>query len=127
MDLGEGVFSLGAKSQKVSSKKVSKKSPGAGFQKSENSLEKGPKSRQKSRKMGFGGLFDFWDPAPGDFFETFLETFWLLTPRLPLPGPRNLKSSLFLVCLLSLSESVAIVSCLVLSFPCKATDCPSMV
>ena len=40
---GPGRGSLGAKSQKVS-RKVSKKSPRAGSQKSENSLEKSPKS-----------------------------------------------------------------------------------
>ena len=77
-------------------------------QKSRKSLEKVsqgrvPKVRKKSRKwsekskknlkMGFWRLFrtlsrlfsDFWDP---DFFETF----WLRAPRLPVPGPRNLKS-----------------------------------
>ena len=64
-------------------KKVSKKSPGAGSQKSEKSLEKGRKSQKKSLKMGFWRLFgpfsrlfsDFWDPAPGDFFRDFFETF----------------------------------------------------
>ena len=61
----------------------------------QKSLEKvsragSPKSRNRSEKskkclkMGFFGLFG-----------PFLETFWLLAPRLPLPGPRNLKSRPF--------------------------------
>ena len=102
---GPGGRSLGAKSQKVSKK-------------SRKSLEKvsrprGPKSpkkvskqvrkvSKKSEKMGFWRLFGpfsrlFWTfgtpgpGGPGRLFRDFLETFWLLAPRLLLPGPRNLK------------------------------------
>ena len=80
-------------------KKVSKKSPGAGSQKSEKSLEKGPKSQKKSLKMGFletfrtffETFFGLLGPGPGRLFRDFFETFWLLAPRLLLPGRRNLK------------------------------------
>ena len=37
---------------------------------------------------------DFWDPAPGDFFRVFFETFWLRAARLLLRGPRNLNDSI---------------------------------
>ena len=61
-----GRRSLGARSQKVS-KNVSKKSPGAGAQQSEKSLEKGPKSL---RKPIFRLFLDFSDLFR-DFFRTF--------------------------------------------------------
>ena len=77
-------------------KKVSKKSPGPGSQKSEKGLEKGPKSLQKPifrLFFDFSRLFsDFWGPAPGDF-SRFFETFWLRAPRLLLAGPRNLNAA----------------------------------
>ena len=98
MDLGRE--SLGAKSQKLSPKSLEKvsKSLGLGSQKSGKSLEKGPKSPPKVRKWVFGDFSDgfrdffrtFGTPTePGRPFRDFLETFWLLAPRLPLPGPRN--------------------------------------
>ena len=95
---GPGRRSLGARSQKEA-KKSRKKSPGAGAQKSEKSLEKGPKSL---RKPIFRLLFDFSDLLR-DFFrtfgprprETFFETFWLRAPRLLLPSPRNLNTRCF--------------------------------
>ena len=91
---GSGREGLGAKSQKVS-KKVSKKSPGAG---SEESLKKVQKVKKKNQFQSFFWLFGPFSrlffgllgPDPGDFFEALLET-WLLALRLPLPGPRNLK------------------------------------
>ena len=66
-------------------KKVSKKSPGAGAQKSEKSLEKGPKSLRKPifrLSFDFSDLFrDFFrtfGPQPWEtFFRDFFETFWL--------------------------------------------------
>ena len=81
-------------------KKVAKKSPGPGSQKSEKTREKGPKTLQKPIFGLFFWLFGpfsrlflgFWGPAPGDSFRDFFETFWLLAPRLLLPGPRNLNS-----------------------------------
>ena len=89
---GPGRRSLGARSQKVS-EKSRKKSPGAGPQKSEKSLEKGPKG-QKSLKMGFG---DF-----SDLFRDFLRTFG--TPGLSrlfrdfgpeTPSPRSTEPQFF--------------------------------
>ena len=88
VDLGEGVSG-------PESKKSRKKSPGAGPQKSEKSLEKGPKSQKKVWKWVFGDFSDLFR----DFFRTFgapgRETFsrlfwdfWLL-----LPGPRNLNTT----------------------------------
>ena len=94
VDLGEGVS--GPKAKK--SRKSLLGPPGPGDpkvrKKSRKRSEKSPKTHFQTfwRLFGpFSRLFsDFWDPgtAPGDFFETF----WLLAPRLLLPGPRNLKS-----------------------------------
>ena len=88
MDLGERVS--GPKAKK--SQKSLEKSPGAGLQKSEKSLENVRKV--KKSLMGFWRLSDLFR----DFFRTFatrlfrdfFESFWLLAPRLALPGPRNL-------------------------------------
>ena len=93
MDLREGV-SLGARSQRVSQslEEVSKKSPMA-FR------PWGPKVRKKSRK------------GPTRLLRDFFETFWPRALKLPLPGPRNLKTPSSLS--LSLSPSFF---CFVLSF-----------
>ena len=70
-----------------------------------------PKVRKKSRKESkvqnksengfleafrtfFETFFGLLGPRAREFFWDFLETFWLLAARLPLPGPRNLKSAL---------------------------------
>ena len=82
MDLGEGVS--GPKAKK-SQKKSRKKSPGAGLQKSEKSLGKGPKVKKESEN-GFletfrtfcETLFGLLQPDPGRLFQDFFETFGLL-------------------------------------------------
>ena len=88
MDLGEGVSGPKAKTLQ----NVSKKSPRPGVPKSKK------KSRKKSEKYPkthfqifyfselFRDFFGLLDPGPGRLFQDFLETFWLLAPRLPLPG-----------------------------------------
>ena len=98
MDLGEGVSGPKAKR---SQKSLEKSLPGRAPKVRKKSRKRSEKST-KSLKMGFGGLFgpflrllsDFWGPRPGDFFRDFFrdffETFWLLAPRLLLPGRRNL-------------------------------------
>ena len=79
-------------------KKVSKKVSRGRAPKVRKKSRKRSEKSKKSLKMGFWRLFgpfsrlfsDFWDPGPGRLFRDFFETFWLLAPRLLLPGPRNL-------------------------------------
>ena len=100
MDLGEGVSGNEAKKSPKSLEKVCRGLPAPGPQKSENCLQKGPRSQRKSLQMGFWRLFgpfsriffDFWGFGAGRLFRDFFQTFWLRAPRLPLPGPRNLKT-----------------------------------
>ena len=94
MDLGEGVS--GPKAKK-SPKSLKTSLPGPGSQKSEKSLEKGPKSLQKPISDFFGTFQTFFKTF--FYFWDFFETFWLLAPRLPLPGPRNLNTLWHLECL----------------------------
>ena len=91
---GPGRGSLRAKRQKVSKK--SRQSLSAPGPKSPKKVsKKGPKSQKKVLKMGFWRLFGRFSrlflglsgPRAGRLFRDFLVTFWLLAPRLPLPGP----------------------------------------
>ena len=87
--------SLGAKSQKVSKK--SRKTSRPRGPKSPKKVSKKVRKVSKKSENGFletfrtffeiffGLLGPMGREAPGDFFETF----WLLAPRLLLPGPRN--------------------------------------
>ena len=94
-----------------SRKKVSKKSPGPGSQKSEKSLEKGPKSLQKPI---FGLFFDFSDLFR-DFFRTFgarpRETFFETFFRLFGFGPRDSFSQVHGTSSLQDSQGVFIPTC----------------
>ena len=101
---GPGRRSLGARSQKVSTK--SRKSLlGPGPQKSEERLKKVSKKVRKVKKKSENGFLETFRTSFETFFrlsgprarETFsrlfrdfFETFWLRAPRLLLPGPRDL-------------------------------------
>ena len=70
-------------------KKVSKKSPGAGPQKSGESLEKGPKSQRKTLFFDFSDLFrDFFrtfGARPRETFSRLFEDFLASGPETPSP------------------------------------------
>ena len=93
MDLGEGVS--GPKAKK--SRKSLPGPPGPGVPKVQKKSQKRSEKSLKTHFQTFWRLFvpfsrlfsDFWDPGAGRLFRDFFETFWLLAPRLLLPGPRN--------------------------------------
>ena len=93
MDSGEGVSGPEAKKSQKNLEKVSRGWV-AKVEKKSGKSKKSENAFVETFRTFFETFFGLLGPGPGRLFETFLETFWLFAPRLPLPGPRNIEKRL---------------------------------